>query len=106
MANAILTGIKDVNGRTVVTGQTVRMHYFYVDMSSGGAIECETEVIGVVRVRGYRYKTRLFCVQTEQGIKYPFSLMQDPSSEIEVLEDYNYAKNIVKHSNSANIGKN
>lgn len=93
MANAILTGIIDMNGEAIYTGQIVKMHYFYLGLGDGGGvIECENEVIGKVRVSGYQHKQRKFCVETENGDRYPFSLMQEPSEEIEVIQDYQYSK--------------
>lgn len=93
MANAIPTGINDINGKQVYTGQIVKMHYFYIGFGENlGAIECETFVEGVVRVHGYKYKNRLFCVETKDKIRYPFKLMQEPSEEIEIIKDYEYKR--------------
>lgn len=93
MANAIPTGINDRNGKPVYTGQTVKMHYFYIGFGENlGATECERVVEGVVRVQGYRYKNRIFCVETKDKIRYPFKLMEDPEEQIEIIKDWSYAK--------------
>ena len=86
MAKRINTGIKDRNGVEVFTGDTVTMHYFGLGIGElGGAIEVEFEVFGKVRVHWYsRKKDRRFCVEDIDGDRYPFSLMQEPSEEIEV----------------------
>ena len=82
----IKTDVIDKNGLPVLVGQKVRMHYFSIGCCNGGAVECENEVIGIVRVRGYRRNgDRLFCVQTADGRKYAFELMQEPSEEIEII---------------------
>ena len=78
MANAIPTDLKDRNRVAIVTGQKVKMCY------NGEEIE------GIVRVRGYRYRKRLFCVETKEGIRYPFGLMTNPRKQIEVIENYKY----------------
>lgn len=80
MANAIPTGLIDKNRKPVYTGQVVRMNY------------TENVIEGIVRVRGYRYRNRLFCVETKEKIRYPFELMKKPSKQIEVIKDYSYAK--------------
>ena len=41
---------------------------------------------------GYKYKNRLFCVETKDKIRYPFKLMQEPSEEIEIIKDYEYKR--------------
>ena len=87
MAN-ILTGIIDRNRKAIVTGQTVKMHYF----SEGVKYEIE----GVVRVKGFKYRQRQFCVETPNGIRYPFSLMQEPSKQIIMIKDFQYAKERTK----------
>lgn len=86
MAKRLNTGIKDRNGVEVFTGDTVTMHYFGLGIGElGGAIEAEFEVFGKVRVHWYsRKKDRKFCVEDIDGNMYPFSLMQEPSEEIEV----------------------
>lgn len=86
MSKRINTGIKDINGIEVFTGDTATMHYFGLGIGeSGGAIEVEFEVFGKVRVHWYsRKKDRRFCIEDLDGVKYPFSLMQEPSEEIEV----------------------
>lgn len=84
---SIPTGIKDINGRLVHTGQTVKMHYFSLGLGdSGGAIECENVIEGVVRVRGYYRKNRSFYVETKDKIRYPFKLMQEPEEEMEIID--------------------
>ena len=67
MANGILTGIIDKNGVAIVTGHKVIMRF---------CTEKEHVVKGVVRVRGYRYRKRLFCVEDDNHIRYPFELMK------------------------------
>lgn len=75
MANAIPTGIKDRDGNVVHTGQTVRMHYFYLGFGyNHGAIECENVIEGVVRVRGAYRKNRSFYVETKDKTRYPFKV--------------------------------
>lgn len=84
---SIPTGIKDINGRLVHTGQKVKMHYFSLGLGvNGGAIECENEIEGVVRGRGYCRKNRSFYVETKDKIRYPFKLMQEPEEEIEIMD--------------------
>lgn len=61
---SIPTGIKDINGRLVHTGQTVKMHYFSIGLGdNGGVIECENEIEGVVRGRGYCRKNVCFMLK-------------------------------------------
>ena len=86
MAKRLNTGIKDRNGVEVFTGDTVTMHYFGLGIGElGGAIEAEFEVFGKVRVHWYKKnRERQFCVEDSDGVRYPFSLMQEPSEEIEV----------------------
>ena len=87
MAN-ILTGIIDRNRKAIATGQTVKMCYF----SEG----VEHEIEGVVRVKGYKYRQRQFCVETQNGIRYPFSLMEKPNKQIVMIKDFQYAKDRTK----------
>lgn len=87
MAN-ILTGIIDRNRKAIATGQTVKMYYF----SEG----VEHEIEGVVRVKGYKYRQRQFCVETQNGIRYPFSLMEKPSKQIVMIKDFLYAEDRTK----------
>lgn len=86
MPKRINTRIKDKNGIDVFTGDTVTMHYFGLGIGEmGGAVEAEFDVFGKVRVHWYsRKKERRFCVEDINGNKYPFSLMQESSEEIEV----------------------
>lgn len=85
MAKRIYTGITDKNDFKVYTGDIVQMHYFFLGIaSSGGVYEDETEVIGKVKVHWYRKNEPQFCVDDSNGNKYPFSLMQEPSEEIEI----------------------
>lgn len=88
MAKRIYTGIKDINGIKVFTGDIVTMHYFGLGIGGlGGAIEVEFEVFGKVSVHRYnKNKERQFCVKDLNGSKYPFSLMQEPSEEIEITK--------------------
>ena len=45
MAKRIYTGIEDINGNKVFTGDIVTMHYFGLGIGElGGAIEAEFEV--------------------------------------------------------------
>ena len=86
MTKRIYTGIKDRNGVKVFTGDIVTMHYFGLGIGElGGAVEIECEAFGKVRVHWYKKnKERRFCVEDLDGVRYPFSLMQEPSEEIEV----------------------
>ena len=86
MAKRIYTGITDRNDFKVYTGDIVKMHYFCLGIcGSGGVYEDETEVIGKVKVHWYNSKKEpQFCVEDSNGNKYPFSLMQEPSEEIEI----------------------
>ena len=81
MANAIPTDLKDRNGIAVMTGQLVAMCYN------------DEEIQGIVRVRGYRNRKRLFCIETKEGIRYPFDLMTNPKKQIVVIENYKYKRN-------------
>lgn len=91
MTKRIFTGITDKNGIKVHTGDKVKMHFFGLGIGeNGGAFEAEFEVLGKVKVNWYKKKTneRQFCVEDADGVRYPFSLMQEPSEEIEL----NYLK--------------
>ena len=61
------TGVVDINGRKIYTGDTVKMHYFFLNGSSSGSSiwEDEAEIIGKVGKdwRGIYTKTK-------EGIKY------------------------------------
>ena len=83
MAN-ILTGIIDRNRKAIATGQVVKMNFFYEGV--------EHEIEGVVRVKGFKYRQRQFCVETLNGIRYPFSLMEKPHKQIVMIKDFQYAK--------------
>lgn len=87
MAN-ILTGIIDRNRKAIATGQIVKMNYF----SEG----VEHEIEGVVRVKGFKYRQRQFCVEALNGIRYPFSLMEKPHKQIVMIKDFQYAKDKTK----------
>ena len=78
MANGILTGIIDKNRVAIATGHRVIMRF---------CTENEQVVKGVVRVRGYRYKQRLFCVEDANHIIYPFELMRKPYSKFIVVDN-------------------
>lgn len=78
MANGILTGIIDKNGVAIATGHKVIMRF---------CTENEHVVKGVVRVCGYRYRQRLFCVEDANHIRYPFELMKKPYSKFIVLDN-------------------
>ena len=78
MANGILTGIIDKNGVAIATGHKVIMRFY---------TENENVVKGVVRVRGYRYRQRLFCVEDANHIRYPFELMKKPYSKFIVIDN-------------------
>ena len=77
------TGVIDINGRKIYTGDTVKMHYFFWNGSlSGNSVwEDEAEIIGKVGKdwRGVYTKTK-------EGIKcYWKFYLQDPEAELEVL---------------------
>lgn len=77
------TGVVDINGRKIYTGDTVKMHYFFLNGSSSGSSiwEDEAEIIGKVGKdwRGIYTKTK-------EGIKYYWKYyLQDPELELEVL---------------------
>ena len=77
------TGVISINGRKIYTGDTVKMHYFYLNGSpSGNCVwEDEAEIIGRVGKdwRGVYTKTK-------EGIKYHWKYyLQDPEAELEVL---------------------
>lgn len=74
MANGIPVWRKDINGKPIYTGQTVIMRYR------------DIEVEGIVRVRGYKYRNRLFCIETCDKVRYPFELHE----EIEIIKDLDY----------------
>ena len=78
MANGILTGIIDKNGVAIATGHKVIMRF---------CTENEHVVKGIVRVRGYRYRQRLFCVEDANHIRYPFELMKKPYSKFIVIDN-------------------
>lgn len=77
------TGVIDINDIKIYTGDTVKMHYFFLNGSpSGNSVwEDETEIIGKVGKdwRGIYTKTK-------DGIKYHWKYyLQDPEAELEVL---------------------
>ena len=85
MSKRVNTQISDINGKEVYTGDTVKMHFFGLCGGFGGATEVDYEVIGKVKVYYYTKKgKRIFCVETPNG-KFPFTLMQEPEEEIEIL---------------------
>lgn len=85
MPKRVNTHISDINGKEVYTGDIVKMHFFGLSGGFGGATEIEYEVIGKVKVYYYNKKgKRIFCVETPNGY-FPFTLMQEPSEEIEIL---------------------
>ena len=83
MSRRTYTGVIDINGRKIYTGDTVKMHYFFLNGSpSGNSVwEDEAEVTGKVGKdwRGIYTKTK-------EGIKYYWKYyLQDPEAELEVL---------------------
>lgn len=85
MPKRVNTQISDINGKEVYTGDIVRMHFFSLCGGIGGAAEVEYEVVGKVKVYYYTKKgKRIFCVETPNGY-FPFTLMQEPREEIEIL---------------------
>lgn len=77
------TGVRDIKGIEIYTGDTVKMHYFFWNGSpSGNSVwEDETEIVGKVEKdwRGIYTKTK-------DGIKYHWKYyLQDPEAELEVL---------------------
>lgn len=85
MPKRVNTHISDINGKEVYTGDTVKMHFFSLCGGFGGATEVEHEVVGKVKVYYYTKKgKRIFCVETPNR-HFPFTLMQEPEEEIEIL---------------------
>jgi hypothetical protein len=86
------TGIIDINGRKIYTGDTVKMHYFEEVHSLSGAYEADVEVIGVVGHSWGKYytvtKKRTYIngklVEYEQRY-YWKTYLQEPEEELEVI---------------------
>ena len=89
------TGVVDINGRKIYTGDIVKMHYFYEahDYHTLGAYEGEAEVVGVVghcwgkfyteQEERHFYNGKLI---TEQRRYYWDRYLQEPHEELEVVK--------------------
>ena len=88
------TGVIDINGRKIYTGDTVKMHYFYEahDYHTLGAYEGEAEVVGVVghcwgkfyteQEERHYYNGKLETVY----IRYYWDkYLQEPEEELEII---------------------
>jgi hypothetical protein len=77
------TGVIDINGIKIYTGDTVKMHYFFFNGSpSGNSVwEDEAEIIGKVG-RDWRG----IYTKTKEGIKYYWDkYLQEPEEELEII---------------------
>lgn len=82
MIRRIDTGIDDINGRRVFTGDKVRMHYQQFEF---GHHNQDKEIVGTVQWIN-RDGNRLFGVCNTKFF-VPFSLMDFPEEEIEILNE-------------------
>ena len=88
------TGVIDVNGRKIYTGDTVKMHYFTecFHPSTLGRYEGESEVIGIVGHSWGKYytstKKRSYVngKLVEYEVRYYWkTYLQEPEEELEVI---------------------
>jgi hypothetical protein len=88
------TGVTDINGRKIYTGDKVKMHYFYEahDYHTLGAYEGESEVIGIVCHSWGKYytstKKRSYVngKLVEYEVRYYWKrYLQEPEEELEVI---------------------
>jgi hypothetical protein len=86
------TGIIDVNGKKIYTGDTVKMHYFWESHSLSGASEMDCYVTGIVgccwekfyteQEERHYYNDKLV---TEKVRYYWKTYLQEPEEELEVI---------------------
>jgi len=88
------TGVIDINGRKIYTGDTVKMHYFWECHSLEGASEADCYVTGIVgccwgkfyteQEERHYYNGKLETVHCRY---YWDRYLQEPEEELEIIGD-------------------